>query len=317
MRSRHLAVLLLGVIACGAPDDSGFPTLEGPYLGQKTPGRSPEVFAPGILNTETHGAFCTVFSPDGDEFHFTRYDKSTDGPLELAFMKRVDNTWTKPVVASFNSQGFSDGDNCMSYDGEKMFFRSWRPLPGNNDAEERSCLWFAERTNQRWTDAEPVLCGGSPVRAGYPSVAENGTLYFPARLDDAIGASDIYRARLADGEYGAPEHLGGGVNTEYIEGDMFVARDESYIIVSVWNHPENVGGDAGDIYVSFQRSDGTWTESANMGPLVNTECGENCPMVSPDGKYLFFNRYCEKTQEGNIFWLDAKIIEEFRSEQLD
>jgi hypothetical protein len=317
MKYRLLSVLLLVMSGGNTQDSSDFPVLEGPYLGQKPAGPEPEVFAPGILNTETHGAFCTVFSPDGDEFHFTRYDKNTDGPLELAFMKRVDNTWAKPVVAPFNSQGFSDGDNCMSYDGQRLFFRSWRPLPGNADAEERSCMWFVERTNEGWTDARPVLCDGSPVRTGYPSVAQNGTLYFPARLSDAIGESDIYRSRLTDGEYGAPEHLGEGVNTEYIEGDMFVAPDESYIVVSCWEHPGNVGGAAGDLYISFQRNDGTWTESTNMGPSLNTDCGENCPTVSPDGKYFFFNRYCEKTNSGNIYWLDAKIIEQFRPGQLD
>ena len=31
-----------------------FPILKGAYLGQKTPGINPELFAPGIISTELH-----------------------------------------------------------------------------------------------------------------------------------------------------------------------------------------------------------------------------------------------------------------------
>jgi len=46
--------------------DRVFSHLEGPYLGQKPPGMIPEIFAPGILNNEEMGAFCSVFSLDGN-----------------------------------------------------------------------------------------------------------------------------------------------------------------------------------------------------------------------------------------------------------
>jgi hypothetical protein len=47
----------------GGGNRESFPVLQGPYLGQKPPGLTPEVFAPGILNNEKMGAFCSVFSP--------------------------------------------------------------------------------------------------------------------------------------------------------------------------------------------------------------------------------------------------------------
>jgi len=116
-----------------------------------------------------------------------------------------------------------------------------------------------------------------------------------------------------DGAFTEPENIGHTVNSPYIEGDLFVARDESFLIVSCWEHPENIGGDVGDLYISFRNEDGTWPTLQNMGSLVNTECGENCPMVSPDGKYFFFNRYCAETDAGNIYWVDAKVLEAYRS----
>ena len=51
------------------PDE--FPALQGPYLGQKPPGMTPEIFAPGIVSTAEF-EFAGTFSPDGKEYFFTR-----------------------------------------------------------------------------------------------------------------------------------------------------------------------------------------------------------------------------------------------------
>jgi Tol biopolymer transport system component len=42
---------------------------------------------------------------------------------------------------------------------------------------------------------------------------------------------------------------------------------------------------------------------------VNTKHHENCPIISPDGRYLFFNS--GRNGKSDIYWVDAKIIEEF------
>jgi len=38
-----------------------FPILKGPYLGQKAPGMTPEIFAPGVISTEKKGVYVWVF----------------------------------------------------------------------------------------------------------------------------------------------------------------------------------------------------------------------------------------------------------------
>jgi hypothetical protein len=43
-----------------------------------------------------------------------------------------------------------------------------------------------------------------------------------------------------------------------------------------------------------------------MGAAVNSAAHENCAMLTPDGKYLLF------TRAGDIYWVDARILEEFR-----
>ena len=58
----------------------------------------------------------------------------------------------------------------------------------------------------------------------------------------------------------------------------------------------------GDLYISFKNTDGTWTESVNMGEKVNTKKHELCPFVSHDGKYLFY------TSNQDIYWVSTEII---------
>ena len=56
-------MLLLAVIVYAQQTD--FPKLAGPYLGQKPPGMTPVIFAPGIIATEFHEHSFPSFSPDG------------------------------------------------------------------------------------------------------------------------------------------------------------------------------------------------------------------------------------------------------------
>lgn len=281
-----------------------FPALKGPYLGQEPPGMTPKVFAPEILSKYKH-AFCSVFSPDGNEFYFTIGDPVRKKDIIMS-MKRVNNIWTRPEAAPFNGS-YSNNDLCLSPDGYRMFFRSWRPLPGSHTPEKRSRIWSVKRTKSGWSNPHPVKCGNVIIRAGYPSVSNNGTLYFPARRDDSIEERDIYRSRFINGSYRTPEHLGSTINTKYTEGDLCVAPDESFLIVSCWDRPDNDG--KSDLYISFRNNDGSWTALKNMGKPVNKKHNEGCPTISPDGKYFFYFSYDPRARKPYTYWVDAKIIE--------
>ena len=109
-----------------------WPVLKGPYLGQKPPGKTPEIFAPGIVSTGTDGGeFNSVFSPDGNEFYYslTNKEKKRD---QIMYMRRVNNIWTKPEIAPFSGK-YDDCDMFISYDGYRFFFISiGRKLPGDD-----------------------------------------------------------------------------------------------------------------------------------------------------------------------------------------
>ncbi len=50
-----------------------------------------------------------------------------------------------------------------------------------------------------------------------------------------------------------------------------------------------------------------------MGSAINSDKRDFSPMVSPDGKYLFFSS--KRAGKGDIFWVDVKVIEALNDEQ--
>jgi hypothetical protein len=283
--------------------DSGA-DVRGEYLGQKPPGMTPEIFAPGIVSTDKK-ELNSVFTPDGKEFY---YSLSENGKYKIYVMQQEDGLWSEPRVASFSTQ-YSNVDMCVSYDGKKLFFGSNRPLSGEGDAEQGYDIWMVTRTDTGWSAPENL---GPLVNAGehqiYPTVTKDLTLYFQSRRAGNIGGSDLYRAKYVNGKYLQPENVGRAINTEHNEGDVLIAPDESFLIVSARGRSDSLGGS--DLYISFRHPDGSWSTVENMGPTINSEATEYCPMFSPDGRYLFFTS--TKSGDGDIYWVDAKIIDELR-----
>jgi len=69
MKTRCLATLILAAFAlmlAGQEAKEMFPIVKGPYIGQKTPGTTPEIFAPYIISTGLSEVTCS-FTPEGDE----------------------------------------------------------------------------------------------------------------------------------------------------------------------------------------------------------------------------------------------------------
>jgi hypothetical protein len=207
-------------------------------------------------------------------------------------------------------------DMAFSRDGRELYFLGQYP-----NGEAGLDVWVTRRLDGAWSAAQPVP---SPVSTEaneiYPVVVADGSLYFTSNRPGGLAqaGSDLYRAqRLADGTFGAPVNVGPPVNSEHGVGDTFVAPDESYMILSS-RRPGGYG--SGDLYFSFRQADGGWGEPINLGPEVNSEGLEYCPMVTPDGRYLFFSRRRSEPPdsgwagvvEGDVYWVDASVIERLR-----
>ncbi len=301
-----VVVFLFSPNAFAALPYDNWPDVTGPYLGQEPPGMMAEVFAPGVISTDL-SEINSVFTPEINEFYFTTWTRDTG--TRIMITSQIDGHWTTPRAASFSNHS-SDVDPAISHDGERIFFSTRRPRPGETKTRKDGFdMWFTERTESGWGEEQylgPVVNSGTSQV--YPTVTRDGTLYFQAVREEGYGKADIYRSRLIDGVYQTPENLGPVVNSENYEGDVFIAHDESYLIVSVYGRKDGFG--EGDLYISFRSLDDSWSTLKNMGAAVNSDKRDFCPMVTPDGKYLFFSS--KRAGEGDIFWVDANVIEALR-----
>ena len=132
-----------------------------------------------------------------------------------------------------------------------------------------------------------------------PTTAADGMLYFASDRGAAPGYFHIYRSQLKGGEYQAPEKLGPEINGGEADIAPYVTPDGNMLLFASYNRPDIVraaGADypRTDLYVSFLR-DGTWAKAQHLEHGINTFAAETNPLVSPDGKSLYF------TSERSIF----------------
>ena len=86
---------------------------------------------------------------------------------------------------------------------------------------------------------------------------------------------DVFKSRFIDGHYSEPENLGGSINSEFAESNPYIAPDESYLIFT--SHGRSDGYGKYDLYISFRKTEGSWTKAKNMGNQSNSKeplCGE-------------------------------------------
>ena len=282
------------------PGGNGEPG-KGEYMGQKKPGLTPEVFAPGIVSTNT-GEFAIAFLPDGKEFYFTRHVVKDNGRGLNTIMvaKMIDGRWTGPETAPFSGKYF-DFEPYISPEGKRLYFGTTRPLAGDGPPGKLH-QWVLEKTETGWSPPKPLNSPFKERFVMYPTQSKNKNIYFTGMRKGTTDC-ELYLCRWKNGKYGEPESLNREtVNMFPHAAHSFIAPDESYLIFDAKETPESTS----DIYISFKKKDGSWTKAKKMDGKINTGGEEGCAGVSPDGKYLFFSR------DGDIYWVDAKIIEDYR-----
>ncbi len=261
------------------------------FLGFERPVLSVEIFAEGLISTNLKQRDLTV-SPDRSEMYFTVFGSGFDG--NIYFSKFENEQWSIPKIAPF-SGGSQDLEPSFSPDGSRLYFSS------NRGSSSFDIYYVNRQTDGTWSDPIDV---GSPINTSadefYPSVAENGSLYFTANYSRGQGGEDIWYAEWEDGAYKEPVALTGfcGSTDEF---NAYVAPDESFIYFSSFGRPDGQGG--GDLYIARKDASGEWSPASNLGARVNSILLDYSPFVL-DG-FLFFT----STRPLNINDVSANVFD--------
>ncbi len=267
------------------------------YLGQKIPGDSAVVFAPGLVNLTGRNVPCISFSPDGKSAVFyVGFWPEAGNPYSM-ITEYKNGRWQAPALASFTT-GRVTAEPIFSLDGNRIYLYA----TGVQNQVGTADLSYCEKTGSTWSN--PKSMGSPPNLAQdqyHPCIVADTSVYF------STSNGEIARCQYQNGSYKPRVLLPFPVNYANISqtwGDPYVAPDESYLIFK-----SNRAGGYGlnDIYITYKKADGMWTNPKNLGAKINTRYDETAGDITPDGKYMTFSS--NKT----LYWISAGFIDRLRN----
>lgn len=296
---RFAFLLLMAMVAVPLLHAQRFAHAKDAYLGQAAPTDTPKAFAPGLAGSGMFLMGRVAFSHDGTEFYYTQNDSwESAAHAELRMVRFDGHAWSKPVVVAKEFLSPT-----LSMDGATLFMRKG----GMHN------LWQAQRRADGWGAPTPVIENGPVVYDYMPTLS--GNVYVgsdPSEDDKKNGITTaISVLTTANGKVHI-ESLGTPLNEPGFNGDLYIAPDESYIIVSA----KETKTYESQLYISFRKKDKTWTVPVSLGDKINSGLAHRWGQyVTPDGKYLF---YCHGTSEKDcaVYWVRwDKLLRSLRKAQ--
>lgn len=280
---RLISFCILIVISTGAAQSQkNFWQTKNAYLGQKPPGNVPQIFAKNLL-VDSGFVFCRVaFSQDGKEFYYTfgqNWNNYVGSGTNWIYFDG--NKWNKPELIANQL-----ASPTLSMDGKSLY------LSG-----KESVVWKVDRTDHGWGDPYKFLEKSFGLYNLMPTISGN---YYVGSAENKTDYSSYNFSRLtmSNGDT-IIKSLGEPLNKPGFNGDLFIAPDESYIIISTNETPNYES----ELYISFRKKDTTWTPPISLGPEINKGKAHRFGQyVTPDGKYLFYT-WGTNDKNSAVYWV--------------
>jgi hypothetical protein len=238
------------------------------YLGQTPPGNIPKIFNLP-LTTGLRPVERIAITSDGREIYYGELNTYPPTIQRVKCLKYLDNHWQGPfdVFDGYASPRLSVNDSTMYIQANINDF---------------STTYCSKRISTGWST--PVKLINTNQQTHYFQTTGLNNSFLSSNLPASPSQRDICRLVIT-GSDTLIEGLGAPINTTYDENDLFVADDESYLLFS---RNSSTGG--GDIYLSFKKENGKWTNPKMFGAPINKpgNSWEYGQFISKDNKYLFF-----------------------------
>lgn len=166
------------------------------------------------VNTDAHDGPVTI-SQDGTLLCLTRIENSAKGSdaitAKLYFATGHDRKWKNLTPFEYNSKDYSVAHPSLSADNKWLFFAS--DMPGGFGGKD---IWVCKRNGEKWE--KPVNLGPDINTSGnemFPTIKQNGILYFSSNGLPGYGGLDIYTAKTIEGKWILQRNEGLNLNSSY------------------------------------------------------------------------------------------------------
>ena len=201
----------------------------------------------------------------------------------------------------------------LSPDGKTLYFsRQNHPdnIGGINDKED---IWYSELDSSgRWQLARNMeaLNNQGPnfvntIQAVTPDGKSAIMLLGNQYLDNGKMLAGVSISSNVGGTWSRPVALKIANDYNYAEkANYFLANNRKTLLMSV--ERDDTHGDR-DLYVTFMKSDSTWTEPLNLTDVVNTAGEESAPFLAPGDTTLYFSSNGFSGYGGNDIYVTHRL----------
>ncbi len=202
----------------------------------------------------------------------------------------------------------------VSPDGQTLYFsRRGDPsdIGGKKDQED---IWYSDwnETAKAWGVAKNM---GPPLNNKYPNFINSispdgntillGNSYLPdGTMEDGVSISQ----RTTSG-WSVPKRLKIEDDDENISkmANYFESNSQKILLISNDRKGDSYGDR--DLYVSFLKTDSTWTKPLNLGAIINTKGTEAAPFLASDDRTLYFSSDGLSGYGGSDIYMSRRLDE--------
>lgn len=269
--------------------------------------KNPVSFKPINMGSKVNSSqdeYLPVVTADEETLIFTRKASNNED-----FFTSVKNAaqWSaaKSLSPNINTFEFNEGAQCISPDGNYLFFTGCNRPDGLGRCDIYISKWEGTEWSRPFNIGAPV---NTPGWESQPSISADGrTLYFVSTRAGGKGGYDIWRSELrTDATWSVPVNMGADINTAYDEQSPFIHPDDETLYFSSNGWP---GLGNKDLFVSRrkkqQQTPAGWGKPQNLGYPINTSGEESGLSISSSGKLAFF----ASDQKGGLGGFDIYSFE--------
>jgi len=200
---------------------------------------------------------------------------------------------TERLSSNVNSQ-YIEHSPLLSPDGKTLFFSRANHPDNIGGADDLEDIWYSEldEATGEWKEAQNM---GDKLNSKGPnfisSISQDGD-----KLVILLGNRYLKNGKMRAGvsmsikegdTWSEPQNIEILNNYNFSsKADYYMAPNLKVMLMSI-ERDDTYGWR--DIYVSFKRGDGDWTEPKNIGPVVNTASDETSPFMAEDNETLYFS----------------------------